>query len=126
MIDFEDLEEPRRKLILNTLAYEADMLRKHYRTDMPSLIHDLQRLLQDYQARLAKQGIHFPQMAVLPLPSVGTVDFWRRDLDRRAIQQQVMNICTKYPAVDMLELAVAVKAAYPGFKPEPVARARAT
>lgn len=123
MIDFEELDVERRRPIVEQLARQVGMLRQHHRADWPSLVADLQRLFADQRSALAREGIVFPQMAVIPLPSAGAVEFWRGDLDRGAIHQQVGSTCVRYPTVDMLELAVAVKAAYPGFKPEAVLRA---
>lgn len=74
--------------------------------------------VQDHRTRARQQGIDFPVMVPIVIQSRKWVNLVRADLDRRSIEQLVVNICTQFPTIEMIEVAQAIKRAFPDFKAE--------
>lgn len=114
MIDIDD--SPHRDALLNALQN----LIVGMRCDEPSLtfgyIRALSMLLKDWQSWCAKRGIYFPDMAIVVLPSANAIELLRRDLDNQSIEVQALNICTKHPRVNMVELAAAIRHEFPRYR----------
>lgn len=74
--------------------------------------------LQQMQAKCRLQGIDFPRLVPIVLPSEQVISFHRADLDRSAIQTLAMNFTVIFANMRMAEIASAIHAAYPDYRPD--------
>lgn len=82
------------------------------------MLHRINTQLVDIRARLQREGVEFPVMTAIVVPSLALLELVRADLDRAAIRQTFLNFVVKYPGIDLLELAEACKAAFPSYRPD--------
>lgn len=114
MIDIEQSELA--STIMRELQGRLEFLRQTENFG-PGLLHKINALLVDTRQRCKHQDIDFPVMAAIIVPSEALIEIVRADLDRKAIEQVVVNLVTRYSRIPMIELAHAVKTAFPDFKP---------
>lgn len=82
------------------------------------LVHVINSELIELRTRLRREGVDFPVMTAIIIPSAKLLSLARADLDRKAIKQTVLNLFIQYPGLDMKELAEAIHLAFPDYKPE--------
>jgi len=72
-------------------------------------------MARDMRAHFVAKGINFPPLVPLVLDSLGTVDFFRADLDSVGVQAALRQTVQKYHGrgVDPRELAFAARCAWP-------------
>lgn len=73
--------------------------------------------LAEVRSRYRQDGIDVPVMVPIILMSIGRVYVHRADLSRKAIETVVVNIHRLHEEVPMYEIARAVHACYPHYKP---------
>lgn len=86
----------------------------------PRTLQELMDAIKWHRDRCkAKHGFDFPVLVPFVLPRLGTIDMVRADLDRRSIEQLVINKLREHEAarITMEEVVAAVRAAFPDFKP---------
>lgn len=115
MIDIEDYEH--MPAVMAGLKQQLGIILQT-ETSGRAMLHKINTILIDLRARLRSQNVYFPAMTAIILPSIQTFELVRCDLERGAIRQTILNIIVKYPSVDMMEVASAVKLAFPDYKPE--------
>lgn len=83
-----------------------------------ALLRDVHDLVRNHRRECSNNlGLKFPKMVPVVLPSVGQIMLHNAELDERSIQAIVINISTNYPQVPLMELAQAIKRAYPYYRP---------
>jgi hypothetical protein len=83
----------------------------------PMLLHRINDLLTQTRLRCRHQNIDFPVMAAIIIPSSRDVFLLRADMERKGIEQFIVNTMTQYPELNMRELAEGIHRAFPSFKP---------
>lgn len=101
--------------IMSELQNKVNFLRQKYGTTQ-ALVKELDQLFYDFRSKCKNYGVDFPVMRCIVLPSVAEIYCLPAELDRKAIEAYVVNICTENPTVDMVELAVEMARAYPSIK----------
>lgn len=81
-------------------------------------VHVVRMLVDDHICSARRDGIRFPDMVVLVLEGVRAFEVVRRDLDHKAIQTTIRNLIAKYNGIAAWEIAQAVRAAFPQYKPD--------
>lgn len=76
------------------------------------------QIVADHRAEARKSGLDFPKLAIMPLPTVGEIKLFNADLDRSSIKVLVVNLAREYPQLSPVDLAMAVKFAFPDFRPD--------
>lgn len=75
-------------------------------------------VIKEHKTHCRQQGLDFPDMTIVVLPSVNKVRLHRRDLPRDNIERIVVNLKREFgDLLPMEELAWAVHAAWPDHKP---------
>lgn len=115
MIDIEDAEQMPE--IMGQLQQNLMKVMRQGESPGRTMLHQINNILLDLRQRCRLDGIEFPVMTAIILPSIKTLELVRADLDRIAIRQTVLNIIIKYPDVDTQEAAMAVKYAFPDYRP---------
>lgn len=65
-----------------------------------------------------QQGLNFPELTIIALPAVQQLRLHPKDLSQEAKERIVVNLCREFgSSVPLTELAWAVTAAWPGFRP---------
>jgi hypothetical protein len=82
-----------------------------------SLLHKINDLLISTRVRCRHQNIDFPVMTAIIIPSSRDVFLLRADMERKGIEQFIVNTMTQYPELDTRELAEGIHRAFPSFKP---------
>lgn len=81
------------------------------------LIDKLTTVIREHRSEWRARGVDFPQMVILCIPRLGTLDFARADLDLPSIKTKIVNLVRSTPGASMEEIVNAFKAAYPDLKP---------
>jgi len=115
MIDIDD--SPHRDQLMSVITQALDGIRARHDGVTESYARDVRMMLNDWRRWCARQGVSFPQMAVMPLLSANTLAVVRRDLDRRSLEVALCNLLTAHPMLDPRELATVAKREFPGYSP---------
>lgn len=81
------------------------------------LMHRLKVTVADHIIRARQEGIDYPDLVVVWLDQVRAVKLWRADLDRKDIERQLLNLVAEHPDITADEIARAVRASFPGYRP---------
>lgn len=68
------------------------------------------------------EGLDFPPMHVIAFPRLGAIEIVRKDLDERSLQTWIVNLTVKYPGITPIEIARALKDAFPNYRVDATAR----
>lgn len=84
-----------------------------------SAIDSMRDLLNSHRSRWRLKGVDFPVMVAMIVPRLGIIDLVRADLDRRSIEQTVVNMAKAHDrlGITMADITEAVRGAFPDFKP---------
>ena len=104
--DERDLEQKRLEFKVNKFL-GADM---NGRT-----VEAIEDVVKDHRHTCRLRGMDFPELAVIVLPVIGSIDVVSRDLDQKGIETLIVNLAKKYPAVSAAELGFAINRAFPGY-----------
>lgn len=72
--------------------------------------------LKDIRFRATLKGIDIPKMTAVMIPSVGALEIFRADLDRKGVNIVVVNMTRKFPDLKMDDLVVAIRRAFPDHR----------
>jgi hypothetical protein len=109
-------DEPRMKEALEDLG---ELLRTFVGTQKitRSSVEKAMEIITKHQHWCKEQGIKFPDMTLLALPTVRKIRVHPRDLDQAAKEMIVVNLVREFgESLPIEELVWAVQAAWPGFK----------
>jgi hypothetical protein len=79
-------------------------------------VRSIMSIVSDHGIKARQDGIDFPVMVPVIIQSRKWIRIVRADLDRRSIEQLVVNLCTQFPTIEMAEVAEAIHRAFPDFK----------
>lgn len=82
-----------------------------------STFEDINTVVKDHRRECKRRGVDFPELTAMVLTGVGAVEMFRRDLDTAGIRQAILSVVQKHPRVTREELVMAVKWAYPHYRP---------
>lgn len=75
----------------------------------------IDEILDDHRQRCRMQGLDFPEVVAVVMPTVGNIDVVPRDLDLKGIETLILNLVRKYPSVSRDDLAFGINRAFPGY-----------
>lgn len=81
-----------------------------------SALHDLREVITAHKIRARQEGIPMPDLAIMVLPAQNTFEIVRADLDGDGIARTIKRLAAKYPGIGALELAEAVRGAFPDYR----------
>lgn len=112
----DDELTPRVQEALGQLQHRmASLLSNHRSRWVLKTIEDLEALVKDHRAQCRNRGIKFPELVPIILVRQQAVEFYRRDLDDKAVQTVILNLTAKFPDVTAEELALGVGRAFPEY-----------
>lgn len=115
MVDIENAEQGPE--LLSLFQQRLKRLLDENKLSARSLLVQVNALCEHMKAECARNGIRFPDMAVLVLPSVGALEMVRRELDQQGLDNTVVHIVRTYPGIDVREVAEAFRYAFPEYRP---------
>ena len=120
MIDIRDAPDAYRQQVLHTLSTEVDIIRRAYAGlgITNALVAQIKERCEYWRMCCRRDNVYMPGFRLLIFPSINQIELVREDLDRTAIRILVVNMVTKYAMLDMMELANAIRYAFPNYKPE--------
>ena len=80
---------------------------------------DLNDLIKHHRDRWRSRGVDFPVLAAMIVPRIHAVSLMRADLDPPAIASRIVRFAREHPAATAVEVAQAVRWAFPGYRPDP-------
>lgn len=79
-------------------------------------VNEISEIVKDELTRLRQQGIKCPPLVAIVLPSVGFIDLVRADMKHAGLQVVMSNMVTRFPGIDINEVAQAVANAFPDYR----------
>lgn len=78
---------------------------------------DINTVVKDHHRECKLRGVDFPALTAMVLTGVGAIEMFRRDLDNEGIRAAILSVVRKHPRVTREELVLAVKWAFPHYRP---------
>lgn len=82
-----------------------------------STFRELDEMVHDFAVAKRQKGVDFPQVTAIVIPSRRHIRLARRDLDHAGIQAHIQSIINLWPDITALEIAPAIKRAWPDYNP---------
>jgi|GEM_PF-4983687 len=105
------------RLAIVTRLMMDDLQRAILGADLNSHVLEKTREIVAYHSGKAKrEGIDFPELAIMVFPKQGGIEIVNRDMDVQGIRITILNLTVKYPKISVAEIVDAVKQIWPNVR----------
>lgn len=99
----------------------VDRLKKRLAPHMAQEMNDrligiVDDIIKDHRNKLRLQGLDFPKLVAIALPSIRQFELVRADLDVKSIKTIIVNITVKFPHVHVNDIAFGIGRVFPDFR----------
>lgn len=83
----------------------------------PEIVDCIESDVRDVYVQGLLRGVAVPRMTAVVLPRLRAIEIYRADLNEKGVRTVILNATRKYPEIRMDELVVAVRRAFPDYRP---------
>lgn len=114
--DKKELKDPRINSALQQLASRIGTVFRRRGMDNHTF-RITTEIIEDHARWCKREGIKFPALVPMVLTGVREIKLFRKDLEKEGIQSMITTIAKECPNVTAMEIAGALRLAYPGYRP---------
>ena len=109
-----DEDHPDWIAVKNALFVQAAQISAHEPFSI-QLVKKLQSLCDSATQQAKTKGIDFPDMIVAYFKKRRLIRIWRRDADKKLIEDYIRQLVVERPEMDFLELTIGIRRAFPSY-----------